>query len=219
MKVCTDSCLFGAVLDVANAERILDIGAGTGLLSLMVAQRSKASIDAVEINPEAQQQAIQNFANSPWADRLHLHSESLQEFAAHNQQSYDIIFSNPPFFVSSLKSPDAAINAARHVEQAFFEEILRFAQKHLTSTGKLYLLLPPPEAVLFQKLAISHGLYLAHSLEVYTKVNGKCLRHIQTYTFDGSPFIQSDSIAIREADGVTYTSEFVQLLKEYYLIF
>ena len=219
MKVCTDSCLFGAVVDVANAERILDIGAGTGLLSLMVAQRSEASIDAVEINPEAQQQATQNFADSPWAERLHLHPESLQEFAKHNQQNYDVILSNPPFFVSSLKSPDAAINAARHVEEAFFGEILRFSQKHLTSNGKLYLLLPPPEAALFQKLASRHDLYLADSLEVYTKINGKCIRHIQTYTFQSTVLPTKSSIAIRETDGVTYTSEFVQLLKAYYLIF
>ncbi|MEJ8803905.1 tRNA1(Val) (adenine(37)-N6)-methyltransferase [Pontibacter sp. H249] len=218
MKVCTDSCLFGAVVAVEGAESILDIGAGTGLLSLMVAQRSQASIDAVEINPEAQQQAKENFNISPWSDRLTLHAESLQEFAAHNQQTYDVILSNPPFFVSSLKSPDAAINAARHVEQVFFEEILHFTQKHLTKTGRLYLLLPPPEATLFQKLALKHGLYLAHTLEVYTKVDGKCIRHIQTYTFEAAPAIV-ENIAIREADGIAYNPGFVTLLKEYYLIF
>ncbi|MBC5993303.1 tRNA1(Val) (adenine(37)-N6)-methyltransferase [Pontibacter cellulosilyticus] len=219
MKVCTDSCLFGAVLDVAGAAHILDIGAGTGLLSLMVAQRSQASIDAVEINPEAQQQAQENFSISPWAGRLKLHPESLQEFAAHKQQRYDIILSNPPFFISSLKSPDAAINAARHVEQVFFEEILRFAQQHLTSSGKLYLLLPPPEAILFQKLAQKYDLHLAHTLEVYTKVGGKCIRHIQTYTFDAVPAATVDQIAIREMDGVAYSPAFIELLKEYYLIF
>ncbi|GAB3203581.1 tRNA1Val (adenine37-N6)-methyltransferase [Pontibacter aydingkolensis] len=218
MKVCTDSCLFGTAMDVKEAKSILDIGAGTGLLSLMVAQRSSASIDAVEINPEAQQQAKENFSISPWADRLKLYPESLQEFAAHNQQTYDVILSNPPFFVSSLKSPDAAINAARHVEQVFFEEILQFTQNHLDKTGKLHLLLPPPEAILFQKLAQKYGLHLAHTLEVYTKVDGKCIRHIQTYTFEASPAVV-ESIAIREIDGVAYTAAFVELLKDYYLIF
>ncbi|WP_299824250.1 methyltransferase [uncultured Pontibacter sp.] len=219
MKVCTDSCLFGAVVDVANAESILDIGAGTGLLSLMVAQRSQASIDAVEINLAAQQQAQENFGTSPWSNRLKLHPESLQEFAAHNRQSYDVILSNPPFFISSLKSPDAAINAARHVEQSFFEEILCFAQHHLAKTGKLYLLLPPPEAALFSNLAPKYNLHLAHTLQVYTKTGGKCIRHIQAYTFEAAPTAEVSSIAVREEDGVAYTAAFAQLLKSYYLIF
>ena len=218
MKVCTDSCVFGAVIDVKEAQHILDIGAGTGLLSLMVAQRSNALIDAVEINPDAQEQANENFAISPWAERLRLYPQSLQEFAKYNQKGYDVILSNPPFFLSSLKSPDASKNTARHTEALFFEEILAFAQQHLTETGKLYLLLPPAEASIFEKLAGKYKLYLSHTLQVFTQTNGKCIRHIQTYTFHNIP-TQSNSLYIREENGVSYTPDFAALLQAYYLIF
>lgn len=216
MKVCTDSCVFGAYVDVTSAKNILDIGTGTGLLALMVAQRSHAGITAVEINPEAQQQAAENFSASSWANRLQLHPVSLQEFAKYDQQTYDVILANPPFFLSSLKSDNAAKNTAKHTGDLFFEDILAFAQQHLSPTGKLYLLLPPPEATHFAALAASHTLYLTETLEVYTRIGGKCIRHIQTYTFTEVP-PKLKQLHIREADSVTYTSEFTALLKYYYL--
>ncbi len=219
MKVCTDSCVFGAYVAVAGAQRILDIGTGTGLLSLMVAQRSHASIDAVEINKEAQQQAHENFAISPWAKRLQLHPMSLQEFAKQAPPAYDVLLSNPPFFLSSLKSPDAARNTARHTGELLFEDILAFAQQHLTAQGKLYLLLPPAEAAVFASLAKASDLYLAEVLQVFTYHGGKCIRHIQTYTFGhrGAPDVKD--FYIREEDKTTYTAQFAELLREYYLAF
>ncbi|GAB3535372.1 methyltransferase [Pontibacter brevis] len=219
MKVCTDSCVFGAAVEVAGAERILDIGAGTGLLSLMVAQRSEATIDAVEINSEAQVQATYNFAISPWKPRLHLYPLSLQQYAENNQVQYDIILSNPPFFLSSLKSPDAARNAAKHTGVLLFEDILLFAQQHLKQRGKLYLLLPPAEAALFEKLALAHRLHLAETVEVYTYKGGKCIRHIQTYTFTSTTTPETRQFFIREEDKATYTTEFAKLLGPYYLQF
>ena len=219
MKVCTDSCLFGAYVEVEQAKRILDIGAGTGLLSLMVAQRSGAFIDAVEINPEAAGQAQENFNASPWADRLTLYPTSLQEFAGSNQQTYDVILSNPPFFLSSLKSGDAAKDVAKHTAELLFEEILLFAKTYLTQDGKLYLLLPPWEAQYFASLALNYGLHLNETLAVYTYTYGQCIRHIQTYSFTAADSPAEKMIDIREADRVTYTSDFRNLLKNYYLIF
>ncbi|WP_162427171.1 tRNA1(Val) (adenine(37)-N6)-methyltransferase [Pontibacter pudoricolor] len=217
MKVCTDSCLFGAVIDVSEASQILDIGTGTGLLSLMVAQRSEATIDAVEINPEAAAQASENFALSPWADRLHLHPVSLQEFAKVNQQNYGVILSNPPFFLASLKSGNAAKDSAKHTGDLFFEDILVFAQKHLTPQGKLYILLPPAEAQHFAELATDHQLYLTETIEVFTYINGQCIRHIQTYSFVKSASPTISQLHIREADKTTYTAAFTELLRDYYL--
>ncbi|TPE42642.1 tRNA1(Val) (adenine(37)-N6)-methyltransferase [Pontibacter mangrovi] len=219
MKVCTDSCVFGAYVEVGEAQRILDIGTGTGLLSLMVAQRSGASIDAVEINQEAQWQAQENFSASPWASRLHLHPHSLQGFAKQQRPKYDLILSNPPFFLSSLKSPDAAKNTAKHAGELLFEDILYFAQQHLTEHGKLYLLLPPAEALYFAKLSKASDLYLQEVLQVYTYYGGKCIRHIQTYTFAPAAAPVTKDFYIREEDKVTYTSEFTDLLQPYYLAF
>jgi tRNA1Val (adenine37-N6)-methyltransferase len=220
MKVCTDSCMFGAYIGVAEAQRVLDIGAGTGLLSLMVAQRSKAYIDAVEINPEAQLQASENFAASPWADRLHLHPMSLQKFAERNstqRKPYDVILSNPPFFLSSLKSVDAAKNTAKHTGELLFEDILMFAQRHLQPHGTLYLLFPPSEAVLFNKSARAYGLYITETVEVFTYIGGRCIRHIQTYAFSSPATPVVKQFYIREEDKITYTPAFVELLREYYL--
>ncbi|SFH25676.1 tRNA1(Val) (adenine(37)-N6)-methyltransferase [Pontibacter chinhatensis] len=217
MKVCTDSCVFGAYVEVGKAQRILDIGTGTGLLALMVAQRSGASIDAVEINAEAQQQAQENFTASPWADRLHLHPMPLQAYAQQQLPKYDVILSNPPFFLSSLKSADAAKNTAKHTGELLFEDILYFAQQRLTQHGKLYLLLPPAEALYFAGLAKASVLYLAEVLQVYTYHGGKCIRHIQTYTYTPVTAPEVKDFFIREADKTTYTSEFRQLLQPYYL--
>ncbi|NEM98646.1 tRNA1(Val) (adenine(37)-N6)-methyltransferase [Pontibacter burrus] len=217
MKVCTDSCLFGAVVEVGQAKRILDIGTGTGLLSLMVAQRSSATIDAVEINSDAASQAEENFAASPWRERLNLHPVSLQQFANYSQQRYDVILSNPPFFLASLKSGNAAKDSAKHTGDLFFEDILAFAQKHLTPDGKLYILLPPAEATHFASLAPAHQLFLTETIEVFTYINGQCIRHIQTYSFAKPTIPTISQLHIRGADKVTYTTAFTELLKDYYL--
>ena len=219
MKVCTDSCVFGAYVEVKQAKRILDIGTGTGLLALMAAQRTEAVIEAVEINPEAQVQAAQNFAASPWADRLTLRPMPLQDFAKVCDRQYDVILSNPPFFLASLRSEDTAKNTAKHTGDLLFEDILGFAQKHLTPEGKLYLLLPPAEARHFAELATAHRLYLSETLEVYTRTGGKCIRHIQTYTFLQPATVIVKTLDIREADATTYTAAFSALLRDYYLIF
>ncbi|WP_347158260.1 tRNA1(Val) (adenine(37)-N6)-methyltransferase [Pontibacter chitinilyticus] len=219
MKVCTDSCVFGAYVEVAQAAHILDIGTGTGLLALMAAQRSRANVEAVEINPAAQQQACENFAASPWAARLHLHAMSLQAFAAKAGQPYEVILCNPPFFQDSLRSADAAKNTAKHTGELLFDDILAFAQQHLAQQGKLYVLLPPAEAAHFATLATNRSLYLAGTLEVYTRHGGKCIRHIQTYTCTPSVAPALKQFYIREADAVTYTPEFGALLRDYYLAF
>ena len=219
MKVCTDSCVFGAYVEVKQAKRILDIGTGTGLLALMAAQRTEAMIEAVEINPEAQVQAAQNFAASPWANRLLLQPMPLQDFAKVCDHQYDIILSNPPFFLASLRSEDNAKNTAKHAGDLLFEDILDFAQKHLTPAGRLYLLLPPAEAQHLAELATAHGLYLTETLEVYTRTGGKCIRHIQTFTFAQPDTAIVKTLDIREDDGTTYTAAFSALLRDYYLIF
>src|SRR5690606_8821243 len=138
---------------------------------------------AVEINEAAAAQAAENITASPWADRITFYPESLQQFSLQNKQHFDLIISNPPFFISSQKSPVKAINTARHTEELTFQEIIGFAQNFLIpQTGKLLILLPPPETATFEKLAQNSGFFKGKTLQVYTQTNGKCIRIIQEYT-------------------------------------
>jgi tRNA1Val (adenine37-N6)-methyltransferase len=219
MKVCTDSCVLGAAVEVSGAKRILDIGAGTGLLSLMVAQRTPedTQIEAVEIDQAAAQQAKSNIAKSPWAGRITLHAQSLQEFKQTNPAPFDVIISNPPFFQASLKSADTAKNVAKHTQTLSFTEILQFAQKYLAPTGLLHILLPPYEAKVLEREAHQLGFYTQHILWLEATLGGKLLRAIHSYTKTPAPLTQS-RLPVREKDNA-YTATFQELLRQYYLIF
>jgi tRNA1Val (adenine37-N6)-methyltransferase len=219
MKVCTDSCLFGAYLALEKAEEVLDIGTGTGLLALMVAQRSQARIDAVEIDPQAAQQARENVAASPWAGRIRVFPQSLQDFALTNHQRYDLILSNPPFFESSLRSPVATRTMARHTTGLHWDEILRFGEQFLRPGGSVWILLPPAESALLAALALGRGWHLAHRLQVYTREGkgAKCIRWVQELKREQALFSESQ-LSIRTAEE-RYTAAFASLLREFYLIF
>lgn len=217
MKVCTDSCVLGAWAGVGSAKRILDIGAGTGLLSLMLAQRNKmACIEAVELDPAAATQAQENFNTSPWAQRLFLHPTSLQAFQKTNPTPFDAIISNPPFFQDSLKSADAVKNQAKHTGTLSFTEIVSFARQHLTATGTLHILLPPHEAKVFEQVAAA-GFFTSKILWLEATPDGKLLRAIHSYSRQESA-LEERRLAVREKDG-TYTAAFRELLRDFYLIF
>ncbi len=218
MKVCTDSCLLGAYANVNGANTILDIGTGTGLLALMAAQRSHAQIDALEIDDLAAAQAKENITDSPWATRINLYHQSLQCFEQENKKFYDVILCNPPFYIASQKSPDQARNIAMHSHELSFEEIIRFCAKFLHETGKLYLLLPPSESLLFQKQALLAQLFLQKQLCLYTTPTGKHIRNILVFSRNPAASIPKVPLAIRNTDQ-TYTEDFIKLLQEYYLIF
>lgn len=217
MKVCTDSCVLGAWAEVEKAKQILDIGAGTGLLSLMVAQRSEAQITAVEIDAAAAEQAQANIAESPWKNRIVLAQKSLQEFGKTNTKIFDIIICNPPFFQASLKSPNAAKTIAKHTQELPFEDILTFVTRFLSPEGTFYLLLPPAEAEIFRKLAFAENLFPNKELQMFTQPNGKHLRTIYAYTFKQHT-LKPEALFIRNLDQ-SYTAQFSALLKDYYLIF
>nr|WP_225986681.1 methyltransferase [Rufibacter sp. LB8] len=217
MKVCTDSCVFGAYVPVAKAQRILDIGAGTGLLSLMVAQRAPhAKIKAVEIDAAAARQAQENVAQSPWPGRIEVLGTSLQEFAATQPAPFDTIICNPPFFQASLKSPNAARNTAKHTGQLSFGEILAFADRFLSAEGQLHILLPPHEANVFRQEAALHGFYPHDILWLEASPGGKLLRAIHAYARAKTEPTEH-TLAVKEQDHKTYTQPFQELLKPYYL--
>ena len=215
MKVSTDACILGAWVDVAQAENILDIGAGTGLLSLMMAQRSTACIDAVELDTPAFEQAKSNIAESKWSDRIEVFHGKIQKFSP--DKKYDYIVSNPPFYQNHLKSEKVQKNQAHHTETLSFEELLDSVLRLRTTSGKFAVLLPAYEAKVLEDLAISKGFFPQKKLTVRHREGAKILRVIVEYG-TASVVLENTELLIKDAQE-QYTGQFSALLKEYYLIF
>lgn len=159
MKVTTDASLLGAYVDVSSANRILDIGAGTGLLSLFAAQRSTACVDAIELDSEAAEQARMNFANSPWPERLHLIEMDVRDYAPLHTQRYDCIITNPPFFTGSTPNPCDRTALARHNTHLPLSDLIAAIAQLLSSDGVAWVLLPLAESEAILKLAEPLSLY------------------------------------------------------------
>lgn len=216
MKVTTEGCIFGAWVarQAISSERILDIGTGTGLLSLMLAQElAEAEIHAVEINEEAANQARQNFKESSWNGRLSIHQQTIQEFQ--NEGKFDLIISNPPFFKQSLNSPKANVNLARHDDSLSQQDLIDAIKLNLSQEGRAYILYPEREANSFRQLAIEEGMFPVEELTVFNSPDSKIFRTIMAYTKQDSSLEKSD-LVIKDTEG-NYTRDFVELLKEYYL--
>ncbi|UCG28523.1 MAG: methyltransferase, partial [Bacteroidales bacterium] len=171
MKVGTDSVLLGAWADVSGVNRILDVGTGTGLMALMLAQRSAAIIDAIEPDYEAYLQAGENISRSPWSERVLLYNTTLQEFQEYdmvekNGPFYDLLVTNPPYFSRSEKAPDKRRMLSRHTDSLNSNDLLNGAEKLLTENGKLCLILPAREAKLFIEMATAIPLFCTRELNI-----------------------------------------------------
>jgi tRNA1Val (adenine37-N6)-methyltransferase len=219
LKVCTDSCLFGAWVasSFAVAKNALDIGTGTGLLALMVAQKHfNTSILALEIDEKSAALAKSNFESSPWADSLKIENSSLQDFSDKTStNSFDIIFCNPPFFENQLNSSSQTNNLAKHSSQLSRQELVNAVFKLLTENGSVFVLLPEFEAEDFVTIASGFGLFLTEQKTVRNKANGAVFRQMMKFEKQNRELEQSE-IVIYESEKV-YTQDFVELLKPYYL--
>ena len=232
MKVCTDACLFGAWAasdpQVMNAHKILDIGAGTGLLSLLLAQaNNNATITAVEIEPAAATEAGSNFKLSPWADQLNLVHDDIQNFGNHANTVYDVIITNPPFYEGDLKSPDENKNTAAHSTALPWNILIENATKLLTDGGSFFVLIPTLRAYTMQKLCHNHGLQLVEEVLVHNTAKTLPIRAMQKFIKKNEAQMDAEKtnditqvkrtkIYIKDADN-NYSPEFNDLLKDYYL--
>lgn len=169
MKVGTDGVLLGAWTPVENAQKILDVGTGTGLIALMLAQRSDALVDAVEIDEQASAEAEFNFKHSEWNHRLRIYHADFQLFANESHQQYDLIVSNPPFFVNSLKNANAASANARHNDLLTFNQLITGAYALLGKTGRFCIIIPFTSCTEFRESARLAGFYLRHQTMVIPK--------------------------------------------------
>lgn len=214
MKVTLDACVLGASCKVENSHNILDIGTGTGLLSLMVAQRSSANIDAIEIDDSAAQQANANIQASPFANRIQLHHQSILGF--HPKYQYDTIICNPPFFSDHLKGPDSKRNQARHNDNLSFLDLLNSVTRLLTPTGLAWFILPSKEYPGFIKIAETLDLTLHSSMTLSSRNEKQPHRIIFSLGQSHSKTLKSTSLVIH-GDGREYSQDFKQLLHPYYL--
>lgn len=217
MKVSTDACLLGAWAPLEEISgKVLDIGAGTGLLSLMLAQRfGELKITALEIDPEAATQAGENVAESPFADRIEVVCEDIR--AHHPTTLYDAIIANPPFFQNSLKGPDAARNAARHSDALSLEDLYASVVRFLKPDGLFALLLPVEAQKAWEKGLISGKLSLRERVFVKPLPYKAPNRVLSLYgKGENSGNASNSELVIYEEYG-TYTAAFRKLLAPFYL--
>ena len=223
MKVTTDACLFGAwVADEIKSKKVkvkncLDIGAGTGLLSLMLAQKNEnAFIDAIEIDKETYKQAKENITDSSWKDRITITNADVKIFSF--QKKYDLIISNPPFYENELKSEDEKRNMALHSNELSLERLLSIIKTSLKPESLFYLLLPYKRNDEIKKMLLEKEMVFLKIILVRQSVNHDYFRILLSGKLKSSGLTETmiDEISIWN-DQQQYTKEFVELLKDYYL--
>lgn len=215
MKVGTDGVLLGAWADVRRATHILDIGTGTGVIALMLAQRATDSvtIDAVEIDAQAYADARENIGASPWHDRIHVHHTAIQQF--NTSTRFDLIVSNPPYFQKSYKPPIAQRETARHTEQLAFGDILTAAEKLLTATGRLNVILPYTEGLQFTDLAEHKGLRCSRKWVFRTRSNKPVERLLLEFTWKKTTSEEGEILLY--AEGEHWSDSYKALTRDFYL--
>ena len=218
MKVGTDGVLLGAWCNIGNCHRVLDIGAGTGLMSLMIAQRApNATIDAVEIDHEAYDEAKVNFAESPWHDRLNVICEDFNEYATQCQIKYDLIVSNPPFFMDGVLPPDSSRKNARHCNTLSFEGLLAGAADLLVSDGRLCMISPFDCKNMIEQISRGCKLFKKNMTIVYPKPNSAPKRILWEFTKSNYEVTEQEKLTIEVGERHCYSDEYVALTKEFYL--
>lgn len=216
MKVTTEGCIFGAWIGSNSPKRILDIGTGTGLLSLMLAQRFDCTIDAVEIDEPTASQAKSNFQNSKWKNRLKTHSLDINEFVKKSTQAYDLIVSNPPFFNSNFRSNDSTKNLAVHDESLSQGMLLNAIKSALTTNGQAFIIYPAYEANLILELVEQYGLYAKEVLIIKNKPGVMIFRKIIELTKKPPSGKIALELHIRNTQN-EFSQDYTQLLRPFYL--
>lgn len=216
MKVNTDGVLLAALADFKGPAKILDVGTGTGLIALMLAQKyASAIVHAVEIDQNAADTAKLNFLNSPFSNRLALFHSSIKDHFTNSTELYDLIISNPPFFINSLSSQNAKKSIARHTDLSFFEVLLTESAKHLDQSGHLCIILPLETAEMVKKMV--SGLKVQKEILVYSFTESKPHRTIMVMGYEALVPLEEE-IVIYESKGA-YSAVYRDLLKDYLTIF
>jgi tRNA1Val (adenine37-N6)-methyltransferase len=215
MKLGTDSVLLGCFAQVDGAEYILDIGTGTGILALMMAQKSNTQIDAVEIDEEAFKQAEQNANESIWNDRIRIHHSAIQNFSSTNK--YDLIISNPPYYrnAKNMGIENERRALARHDKDLPFEDLCIEAYNLMKEEALFWLILPQKEGLEFIQIAKQYNLHLHQLIHVKPKPEKEVNRLILAFGKSNKTYLES-TFTIYQSNGIA-TDEYVELTKDFYL--
>jgi tRNA1Val (adenine37-N6)-methyltransferase len=218
MKVCTDSCVFGSVIDPRNAESILDIGTGTGLLALMLAQRTTAntSIDGIELDEGAYLDAMENVTNSPWKEKITIHLGNINTW--NHAAMYDAIICNPPFHIRSTPSANPKELAAFHADETLsFIDLTKAINRHAHDETQVWILLPIQEMNEFILIAEQQCLYMQESINIHHSSNEESIRTICRFSKTKQEEIIYQTFSYRTYPSGPYTDEFIQAMSPYYL--
>lgn len=219
MKVGMDGVLLGAWTDVSGAGRILDIGTGTGLVALMLAQKNQsAQIDAIEIDRDACGEAIFNAQQSQWSGRIRIFCQSFQEFAAEIKAKYDLIVSNPPFFSDGVKAPHQTRAQARHSDTLPLDILISGARKLMTSQGRMAFVLPVESLQEIENLAKTNGLTISRLCRVKPNPVKPDFRILIELSMQSTVF-QEEALMIEYEKHHDYTPGYRELTRDFYLKF
>jgi tRNA1Val (adenine37-N6)-methyltransferase len=215
MKVGTDGVLLGAWTDVNDAKQILDIGTGSGVIALMLAQRTneQTHLDAIEIDTLAYEEAKENIEASPWREKIKIHLCAVQDFRVHKR--YDLIVSNPPYFQNSFKPPDAKRVVARHTENLSFTDLLNAAEYLLAANGRLNVILPTTEGDYFEALAAAKNFTLTRKWSFRTRHEKPVERWLMEFSKHSKPTQTGEILLYNQ--GEEWSDEYRQLTRDFYL--
>lgn len=214
-KVGTDGVLLGAWVNVAGVRRILDIGTGTGLIALMLAQRTQpgVTIDAVEIGAEDAAQARANVKASPWPDRVHVHHTGIQKYQT--EKKYDLLVSNPPFFTGSLLPPEEKRRRARHTHELPFDELLEASIRLMADPARLAVVLPYAEGLAFTDAARARQLHLTRVCEFRSRTDKPVERLLMEFGKNTEKVTKEELILYSAGD--TWSDRYRALTRAFYL--
>jgi len=216
MKVGTDGVLLGAWVNVQDKLKLLDIGTGSGVIALMLAQRTSANahIDAVEIEKLAADQAVENVKQSPWPEKVEVHHAPFQNFTP--GKTYDCIVSNPPYFNNSQKPPDDKRIQTRHTTTLRFDELIITAKQLLTPAGTLNVILPHTEGLAFIQLAASHQLFCSRKWSFRTREGKPIERWLLEFTRFPQAVIDQGEILLYSS-GEQWSDTYTEITRDFYL--
>jgi tRNA1Val (adenine37-N6)-methyltransferase len=217
MKVNTDGVLLGAWVNTSGVEYALDVGTGTGLIALMLAQRSTAEITGIEIEENAAGEAKFNAANSQWGNRIKIQNISFQEYAANNEKKFELIISNPPYYTKNKKSATTNRSIARHNDLLPFPELISFSLKLLNKKGRLCIIVPAQSSLEISNLAYKKDLFLKKLTEVKSNPETPAIRCLMEFSKTKTA-LQKDCLSIFKSRS-EYSEEYKNLTKDFYLNF